>query len=228
MSLPVSWVHSVWCTGVRIYIFTLLHVYSPTKAWIYHKNLSNVPSTCLQKLQRVTWPQWMSWAPSANLETQLWKNTWRLMDLRKQTQTAWGHHFFHCCSTLQKKHGSVFLYIFDGSLESNFWSAYLLGTDDTIITYWIKKCISLINIRPKLSCLMFEQPTIRDVLNLGAAAMGSAITRIVFQPPEPTYGRDHNLIWLNTSEHEAPWIFWRQESVLSEGVGCWCVCDESD
>lgn len=32
--------------------------------------------------------------------------------------------------------------------------------------------------------------------------MGSAITRIVFQPPEKTYGRDPNLIWLHTSEHE--------------------------
>eukprot|EP00438_Fugacium_kawagutii_P024953 Skav213210 [mRNA] locus=scaffold2826:590600:593264:- [translate_table: standard] len=32
--------------------------------------------------------------------------------------------------------------------------------------------------------------------------MGSAITRIVFQPPEKTYGKDPNLIWLHTSEHE--------------------------
>mmetsp|Transcript_22939 Transcript_22939/g.48745 ORF Transcript_22939/g.48745 Transcript_22939/m.48745 type:complete len:259 (+) Transcript_22939:134-910(+) len=32
--------------------------------------------------------------------------------------------------------------------------------------------------------------------------MGSAVTKIVFQPPEPTYSKDPNLIWLNTSEHE--------------------------
>ncbi|CAE8619314.1 unnamed protein product [Polarella glacialis] len=32
--------------------------------------------------------------------------------------------------------------------------------------------------------------------------MGSAISKIVFQPPEATYTRDPNLIWLHTSEHE--------------------------
>jgi len=32
--------------------------------------------------------------------------------------------------------------------------------------------------------------------------MGSAVTKIVFQPPDATYTRDANLIWLNTSEHE--------------------------
>eukprot|EP00439_Symbiodinium_sp_Y106_P080984 s1579_g19.t2 len=32
--------------------------------------------------------------------------------------------------------------------------------------------------------------------------MGSAITTIVFQPPQPSYSRDPNLIWLSTSEHE--------------------------
>jgi len=32
--------------------------------------------------------------------------------------------------------------------------------------------------------------------------MGGAVTKIVFQPPEPTYSRDPNLIWLNTAEHE--------------------------
>lgn len=32
--------------------------------------------------------------------------------------------------------------------------------------------------------------------------MGSAITKIVFQPPDATYTKDPNLIWLHTSEHE--------------------------
>lgn len=32
--------------------------------------------------------------------------------------------------------------------------------------------------------------------------MGSAITKIVFQPPDATYSKDPNLIWLHTSEHE--------------------------
>uniref|UniRef100_A0A7S0ZSA7 Serine aminopeptidase S33 domain-containing protein n=1 Tax=Noctiluca scintillans TaxID=2966 RepID=A0A7S0ZSA7_NOCSC len=32
--------------------------------------------------------------------------------------------------------------------------------------------------------------------------MGTAITKLVFQPPEPTYSKDPNLIWLNTSQHE--------------------------
>lgn len=32
--------------------------------------------------------------------------------------------------------------------------------------------------------------------------MGSVITKIVFQPPDPTYTKDPNLIWLHTSEHE--------------------------
>ena len=34
-------------------------------------------------------------------------------------------------------------------------------------------------------------------------AMGAALSRIVFQAPEATYGRDSNLIWLNTAEREA-------------------------
>ncbi len=55
--------------------------------------------------------------------------------------------------------------------------------------------------------------------------MGSAITRIVFQPPEPTYSRDPNLIWLNTSEHEAPWICDGRGPFFRFGVG---VCDEND
>ena len=55
-------------------------------------------------------------------------------------------------------------------------------------------------------------------------AMGSAITRIVFQPPEPTYSRDPNLIWLNTSEHEAPWICDGRGPFFSEVL----VCDEND
>lgn len=32
--------------------------------------------------------------------------------------------------------------------------------------------------------------------------MGKALTKVVFQPPEATYTKDPNLIWLNTSEHE--------------------------
>jgi fermentation-respiration switch protein FrsA (DUF1100 family) len=32
--------------------------------------------------------------------------------------------------------------------------------------------------------------------------MGGAITKIVFQPPEATYTKDPNLIWLQTPEHE--------------------------
>eukprot|EP00930_Biecheleria_cincta_P050078 TRINITY_DN35258_c0_g1_i1.p1 TRINITY_DN35258_c0_g1~~TRINITY_DN35258_c0_g1_i1.p1 ORF type:complete len:267 (-),score=40.38 TRINITY_DN35258_c0_g1_i1:50-826(-) len=32
--------------------------------------------------------------------------------------------------------------------------------------------------------------------------MGTAITKIVFQPPEATYTRDPNLIWLHTAEHD--------------------------
>mmetsp|Transcript_95652 Transcript_95652/g.270706 ORF Transcript_95652/g.270706 Transcript_95652/m.270706 type:complete len:259 (-) Transcript_95652:174-950(-) len=32
--------------------------------------------------------------------------------------------------------------------------------------------------------------------------MGSAIAKIVFQPPDATYTKDPNLIWLHTSEHE--------------------------
>jgi fermentation-respiration switch protein FrsA (DUF1100 family) len=32
--------------------------------------------------------------------------------------------------------------------------------------------------------------------------MGSAITKIVFQPPDASYTKDPNLIWLHTSEHE--------------------------
>jgi len=29
-----------------------------------------------------------------------------------------------------------------------------------------------------------------------------AISKVIFQPPEPTYGRDPNLIWLHTSKHQ--------------------------
>lgn len=32
--------------------------------------------------------------------------------------------------------------------------------------------------------------------------MGSSLTKIVFQPPDATYTKDPNLIWLHTSEHE--------------------------
>mmetsp|Transcript_121954 Transcript_121954/g.352274 ORF Transcript_121954/g.352274 Transcript_121954/m.352274 type:complete len:259 (+) Transcript_121954:180-956(+) len=32
--------------------------------------------------------------------------------------------------------------------------------------------------------------------------MGAVLTKVVFQPPEPTYARDPNLIWLNTTEKE--------------------------
>lgn len=32
--------------------------------------------------------------------------------------------------------------------------------------------------------------------------MGSSISKIVFQPPDATYTKDPNLIWLHTSEHE--------------------------
>lgn len=37
---------------------------------------------------------------------------------------------------------------------------------------------------------------------VATSKMGTAITKIVFQPPDPTYSKDPNLIWLNTSEHE--------------------------
>jgi len=42
-------------------------------------------------------------------------------------------------------------------------------------------------------------------LLLGAphgAVMGSGISRLVFQPPDATYTKDPNLIWLHTAEHE--------------------------
>jgi len=32
--------------------------------------------------------------------------------------------------------------------------------------------------------------------------MGTAITKLVFQPPDATYTKDPNLIWLHTAEHE--------------------------
>lgn len=32
--------------------------------------------------------------------------------------------------------------------------------------------------------------------------MGTGISKIVFQPPEPTYSRDPNLIWLHTAQNE--------------------------
>mmetsp|Transcript_33982 Transcript_33982/g.79482 ORF Transcript_33982/g.79482 Transcript_33982/m.79482 type:complete len:259 (-) Transcript_33982:270-1046(-) len=32
--------------------------------------------------------------------------------------------------------------------------------------------------------------------------MGAAVTKLVFQPPEATYSKDPNLIWLHTSQHE--------------------------
>lgn len=32
--------------------------------------------------------------------------------------------------------------------------------------------------------------------------MGTSLTKVVFQPPEATYTKDKNLIWLHTSEHQ--------------------------
>lgn len=32
--------------------------------------------------------------------------------------------------------------------------------------------------------------------------MGTGIAKLVFQPPDATYTKDPNLIWLHTAEHE--------------------------
>merc|ERR1712061_545435 len=32
--------------------------------------------------------------------------------------------------------------------------------------------------------------------------MGTLVTKLVFQPPDASYTRDPNLIWLHTAEHE--------------------------
>lgn len=130
MSLPFSCVHSVLRGFHRsLWIYMFIHA---TKAWIYHKNLSNVIINLPAKI-------WTCNLTSLNVSGPFGMGTWTIVFSQAQLAALIKHMktdgseeasklledliFSIVFPLYKKKHGSV-QSIFDGSL-SNFWSAYL-------------------------------------------------------------------------------------------------------